>query len=219
MILRKYIDDLKINPLFIGIDDLDKMLDCLSAKVDAFKQDDIVLLSGNAVKYIGIVLSGSVRVIKEHIDGNINILTELKKGDTFAEAFLCAGISVSPVTVQSVTNSEILFIDFMKVNNACTTPCSSHMRLIQNMLSLIAKKSIMLNRKIEIMAGRTIREKLLLFFATQKGMANNTKFTIPYNREELAHYLCVDRSAMSRELCKMRDEGLIRFSKNMFELI
>lgn len=217
--MKNYINDLKINPLFIGIDDLEKMLDCLSARVVAYKQDDIILLSGNTVKDIGIVLSGNVKVIKENIDGNINILSELKKGDIFAEAFLCAGMSISPVTVQAVASSEILFIDFMKVNNACTTPCSSHIRLIQNMLSLIAKKSIMLNQKIEIMAGRTIREKLLLFFNAQKGMVNKKSFTIPYNREELAHYLCVDRSAMSRELCKMRDEGIIRFRKNVFELI
>ena len=100
----------------------------------------------------------------------------------------------------------------MKLSSACPF----HAKLIENMLGLLAKKNLMLNQKIEILSKRTTREKLLCFFDAQRGAAK--RFTIPFNREELAHYLCVDRSAMSNELCKMRDEGLIKFQRNNFEV-
>ncbi len=193
--MKEYINDLKRNPLFQGFEDLEQLLASLSARLVSFTADELILLSGNTVSDVGIVLSGNLKVIKENIDGNINIVSELSNGDIFAEAFLCAEITVSPVTVQAINDCEILFIDYESVHK--------EPKLVSNMLRLIARKSIMLSQKIEIMAGRTIREKLLLFLGTQKGMTNTNKFTIPYNRDELAHYLCVDRSAMSRELCKM----------------
>ncbi len=199
-------------PIFNGFgDELEHKLTTLSAKVKSFKQDDYIFMCGDAVSAIGVVLTGCVRVSKENIDGNINIISELRTSELFAEAFLCAGITVSPVTVQAASDCDILFIPFAKAH--------SDQQLVSNLLFIIARKSMMLSQKIEIMAGRNIREKLLLFLKTQKGMAKTKKFAIPYNREELAHYLCVDRSAMSRELCKMRDEGIIKFRKNEFELI
>lgn len=217
--MEQYIDDLTSNPLFTDIESIEILLKCLSVKTVSYKQEDFIILSGSEVHEMGIILSGHVKVIKENIDGNIVILSELSSGEIFAEAFLCAGITVSPVTVQGSSDCEILFINYNKVNNTCSKHCQHHYKLLQNMLRLIARKSVMLSQKIEIMAGRTIREKLLLYLNAQKGMANSKMFTIPYNREELAHYLCVDRSAMSRELCKMRDEGLISFRKNVFEIL
>ncbi len=107
-------------------------------------------------------------------------------------------------------------MDYKKIITTCACACHFHARLIENMLRLIARKNLILNQKLEIVSKRTTREKLMCFFDTQRGAAK--RFTIPFNREELARYLCVDRSAMSNELCKMRDEGLISFHKNTFEL-
>jgi CRP-like cAMP-binding protein len=166
---------------------------------------------------VGLVLSGGVKIIKEDADGRIALLTELGASDLFGEVFACAGIDHIPVTILASEASEILFIDYKRIITSCTAACPFHAKLIENMLKLIAVKSLMLNRKIEILSKRTTREKLFAFFDTQRGMAK--KFTIPYNREELAHYLSVDRSAMSNELCKMRDEGLIAFQKNTFEIL
>ena len=209
----------KNNPLFHGIaySDFERMLSCLSARTACYKKDEIILLSGDTVSFVGLILSGGIKIIKEDINGSITILAELSVPEMFGEVFACADISHSPVTVQATEDTEILFIDYKKIITSCSAVCPFHARLIENMLKLIAKKNLMLNKKIEILSKRTTREKLMCFFDLQRGTAK--KFSISFNREELAHYLCVDRSAMSNELCKMRDEGLIKFQKNKFEIL
>jgi len=217
--MKNIYETVKDNPLFHGVGpgDFEKMAGCIEAKTKNYPKDDIVLLAGDNVGFVGLVLSGSVRVVKEDIDGNIMILTELTKPDTFGEAFACAGIERSPVTVMAAEESEILFINYKKVIAVCSLTCGFHSKLIENMLSLIARKNLMLNQKIEILSKRTTREKLLALFEIHQN--TEKKFKLPYNREEMAQYLCVDRSAMSNELCKMRDEGILRFHKNVFELL
>ncbi len=217
--MKKIFDVIKCNPLFsgIGYSEFEKMFSCIEARVECYKKSDVILLTGDVVSFVGLILSGRVKVIKEDFDGNSTILTELCASELFGEVFACAGIDHSPVTVETSEDCEVLFINYKKVISTCSSACCFHSRLIENMLRLIAKKNLLLNQKIEILSKRTTREKLLLFFDTQRGMAK--KFTIPYNREEMANYLCVDRSAMSNELCKMRNEGLIQFNRNEFEIM
>ena len=212
-------ETIKNNPLFqeIAYSDFERMLSCLSAKTACYKKDEIILLSGDTVSFVGLILSGGIIIIKEDVNGSITILAELSVPEMFGEVFACADVSHSPVTVQATEETEILFIDYKRIITSCSAVCPFHARLIENMLRLIAKKNLMLNKKIEILSKRTTREKLLCFFDIHRGAAK--KFTISFNREELAHYLCVDRSAMSNELCKMRDEGLIKFQKNKFEML
>ncbi len=219
--MKKYFNIIKNNVLFKGFEsvDLENILRCLSGRVVSYKKNDIIILSGDPVDFVGIVLSGSIKIMKEDIEGNTNILTQLGVNDIFAEAFVYAGVPESPVTVQAEENCEILFVDCRRIIKSCQNACVFHASLIENMISLVAKKNIMLNQKIEIISKRTTREKLLMYFNIQKHTMHSNKFTIPYNREALALYLCVDRSAMSRELCKMRDEGLIKFKKNEFQII
>jgi CRP-like cAMP-binding protein len=217
--LKNIFEVTKNNPLFqkIAYCDFEHLLNCLSAKTACYKKDEVILLSGDTISFVGLILSGAIRIIKEDFNGNITIHTELSVSDLFGEVFACAGIFQSPVTVQAVEDTEILFIDYKKIITSCAAACPFHARLIENMLKLIAKKNLMLNNKIEILSRRTTREKLQCFFDLQRD--NAKEFNIPFNREELAHYLCVDRSAMSNELCKMRDEGLIKFQKNKFEIL
>lgn len=207
------------NPLFSGIefDEFERMLRCLDARAQSYKKEEIILRLGDRISFVGVILTGGVKILKEDVNGNTAILTELGSSEIFGEVFACAEIEHSPVTVQVTEQCEVLLINYRKIITICPSACRFHGRLIENMLRLIAKKTLMLNQKIEILSKRTTREKLLLFFDTQRGNAN--QFTIPYNREEMARYLCVDRSAMSNELGKMRDEGLIRFKKNNFEIL
>jgi len=216
--VKNIFEEIKDNPLFKGIafEDFEKLLKCLSAKTGCYKKGEIILLSGNSIDFVGIILSGHIKIIKEDKDGNIAVLTELSPSELFGEVFACAGIEHSPVTVQASENCKILFIDYKRIVMTCSSACPFHAKLIGNMLKLLARKSLLLNQKNEILSKRTTREKLLLFFDNQRGMTK--KFTIPYDREELANYLCIDRSSMSRELGKMRDEGLISFVKNKFEV-
>jgi len=217
--MRKIFETIKNNPLFFGIafSDFEQIFNCLSLKIACYKKHEIILLTGNSVNFVGLVLSGSVKIINEDINGNITINAELSVPEIFGEVFACADISQSPVTVQASENAEILFINYKRIITSCSVACHFHTKLIENMLKLIAKKTLMLNQKIEILSKRSTREKLMCFFNFTRETAK--KFTIPFNREELANYLCVDRSAMSNELCKMRDEGLIKFQKNQFEII
>ncbi len=216
--MKRIFETVKHNPLFsgVGYGDFEKMFDCLEARVASYSEDDVILLSGDTVTAVGLILSGGAKIIKEDTDGNSTILAELCASELFGEVFACAGVDRSPVTVQATEDAEVLFINYKKIIGTCSSACDFHSRLIQNMLQLIAKKNLMLNQKIEILSKRTTRAKLLCFFDMQRGAAK--KFTVPFNREEMAQYLCVDRSAMSNELCKMRDEGLIRFHKNAFEI-
>ena len=217
--MKKIFEVAKDNQLFqqIAYSDFKPMLDCLSARKSTFKKGDLILLSGDSVSFLGLILSGGIKITKEDMNGNVTILTKLSASELFGEVFACAEISHSPVTVEAIEETEVLFFDYSKIVVSCTNACRFHTRLIKNMLKLLAQKNLLLNQKIEILSKRTTREKLLCFFDFQKGAAN--EFTIPFTREEMASYLCVDRSGMSRELCKMRDEGLIRFNRNLFEIL
>lgn len=216
--MKDFFEVAKHNPLFQGIaySDFEKMLTCLGARTIRYHKDEVILLSGDTISFVGLILQGSVRLIKEDVEGRIAILSEQSVSEVFGEVFACAGISQSPVTILAAEEAEVLFIDYKRIITTCTAACPFHTMLIENMLKLVAVNNLMLSQKIDILSKRTTREKLLQYFEMQRGVAK--KFTIPFNREELAHYLCVDRSAMSNELCKMRNEGLIDFHRNEFEL-
>jgi len=218
--LKKYIDVLKTVSLFEGIEEsmLEPMLACLGSTVGNFKKHDIIFLTESEISSVGIVLSGSVQIVKEDILGNRMILAQFHEGELFGESLACAGLKKSPVTVLAASGCEILFIQFKKIVTVCSSVCNFHTTLIENMLRIIANKNILLNNKIDIIFQKTTREKLLAYFMTQIKKSGSKSFEIPFSRDELADYLCVNRSAMSRELGKMRDEGLLKFNKNKFEL-
>ncbi len=217
----KYFEIIKNNPLFKGIadDNLTEMLRCLLATNSFYQKDSFVVLCGEKITKIGIVLSGKLAVLKDDVNGNRNIIAEISQGEMFGEAFASALEVRSSVSVQATQESEVLLLNFRRIITTCPSACAFHTKLIENMLAILANKILMLNQKLEFVSKRTTREKLLSFFEMQKRNVNSNKFSIPYNREQLADFLFIDRSAMSRELCRMRDEGLIRFNKNNFEIL
>ncbi|MGO0904812.1 Crp/Fnr family transcriptional regulator [Clostridioides difficile] len=218
--LEKHINLLRKISLFEGIkdDELEAMLECLGVIDKTYPKDSIIFSVGNEVTSIGIMLKGNAHIIKEDIEGNRNIVAELLPGDLFGEVFACTRLHKSTVTVVTTSSCEVLFIKFKSVTGICSSTCVFHNRLIENMLQLIAEKNILLHNKIELLSCKTTREKLLLYFSNQIKKTGNYKFTIPFSRNEMADFLCVDRSSMSRELGKMRDEGLLSFNKNRFEI-
>lgn len=219
--MKKYLPILKKCPLFAGIgdSDLETLLDCLSASSASYEKNSFVFRMDDTVTAIGIVLSGRVHVLKEDFWGNRTILNHIEPGGLFAEAFSCAEIPKLPVSVIAVEKSEILLVDYRRIIGTCPSACAFHAGLIQNMIRILAGKNIMLTQKLEYVTRRTTREKLLSYFSAQARQAGGNAFEIPYNRQELADYLSVDRSAMSGELCRMRDDGILRFRKNSFELL
>jgi len=217
--MEKIFEAAKSSLLFQGMasNDFEPMLRCLSARSVRYERDDVILLAGSPVYSVGLVLSGSVKIIKEDANGYSTILAKLTPAEVFGEVFAFAELCRSPVTVQAAEDTELLLIDCNKIITSCSSACHFHARFIKNMLKLLAEKTLMLNQKIEILSKRTTREKLFCLFDQQRGTA--TKFTVPFTREEMATYLCVDRSSLSRELCKMQDEDLIRFKRNVFEIL
>ena len=169
------------------------------------------------MNFVGIVLCGGVNIINEDIDGNKLLLTEIGPGELFGEVFACAGIFHSTVTIVANGDTKVLCFNYDKIITTCHRSCIFHTKLIENMLKILAQKNLMLNQKIEIISKRSLREKLLCYFNYQcKG---SKTFSIPLNREELASYLCADRSAVSNELSKMQKDGVIMYKKNQFELM
>ena len=207
--------------LFEGIakGDLPGMLRCLDARAAAYEAGETVFLAGDAVRGVGIVCSGEVQVLREDIFGNRTIQAQLTQGEIFGETLACARVEVLPVSVVATTPSEILIIDYRRIVTTCTSSCAFHKFLIENMLGILAGKNLMLNRKIEVLSARTTRAKLTAYLSSQAQRTGSARFRIPFDRQELADYLAVDRSAMSTEMGRMRDEGLLRFKRNEFELL
>lgn len=219
--MEKYLDILKNIELFNTMQDQDilKALQCLKGTVKKYNKDDVVLLAGDRTNKLGIVLDGSVIITKDDIMGNRNILTIISKSGMFAESFALSNVQSLPVTVICDSKCEILFLEFSSIIKVCEGNCHFHNTLIRNMLNILASKNILLNNKIEILSSKTTRDKLMTYFNMQVTIKKSNKFQIPFNRESLADFLNVNRSSLSRELSNMQDEGILKFSKNKFEIL
>lgn len=226
--MEEYIGLLKENALFAGIgrEDIGKMLTCLRARKALYREKEAVFLSGERVTHAGIVLEGEVHVVQEDYFGGRSIIAPVRQNQIFGEAFICAGIQELPVSVFAARDSCILLLGRAKLLDVCPDTCAYHQRFIFNLLKATAQKNIQLNRKIECLSKRTTREKLLAYLSGIVREERNVNpvdsrgiFHIPFNRQELADYLCVDRSAMSTELGKLRDEGIIEYHKECFRFI
>lgn len=216
--MEKYLPILRTAALFQKISDTDilAMLNCLSATIKRFQKNQIIFLSGTTVADIGIVLSGSVLLIKEDLYGNITILAEISTGHLFAEAFSCAKKDSLPITIVAAEECEILFIDYKRVVTSCSSACLFHARLIENMLWVLANNNIFLQERIQLISQRSTREKLLAYLYDESQKRGSKIFIIPFDRQQLADYLCVDRSAMSNELSKLQQEGILSYHKSSF---
>ena len=204
----------------MGIEDdhILKMLGCLGAKVESFDKKYTVLAEGKPPKFIGIVLSGSVQVLRVDYYGNRSIISNAMPSQMFGEAFACAEVGALPISVVANEPSEIMLIDCSHILHTCANNCLFHQQMIFNLMKALAQKNIMFHRKIEITSKRTTREKLMTYLMLQAKSAKSNSFDIPFDRQELADYLEVDRSGLSAEISKLRAEGVLESHKKHFEL-
>ncbi len=218
--MKKYVEVLKKCPLFRGIDEADllSLLTCLNAKEKTVQKDEFVMIAGDMPEDIGVVLSGGVHIVQEDYWGNRAILSALQTGGLFAEAFACSDVASLPVSVVARENCDILFVDCKRILTVCSSSCAFHTMLIHNLTKVLAGKNIMLTRKMEHITKKTTREKVLSYLSECAIKAGKNSFDIPFDRQELADYLAVERSALSKTLCSMRDEGVLEFRKNRFSL-
>lgn len=207
-------------PLLNGIpaEELERLLDCLQAVRRSYKKGAVICRMGDAVQSIGLLLHGSVTIESDDVWGGKSILDHIGAGQVFAETYACLPDEPLMVSVAAAEPCEILFLRADRILSPCPAACRCHARLIRNLLTVSAQKNLALSRRIFHTSAKTIRGRLLAYLSFQAIRENSACFSIPFNRQQLADYLSVDRSALSKEMGKMRDEGLISFSKNCFEL-
>ncbi len=207
--------------LFNGLtnEDMERVLSESTLLIAKYNKNDYIYMQGDEVTTIGIVLEGHVDILKDDYNGNSNIIATLKTGSMFAEVFVLAGFKNMPVTVVAGSDCEVIHIDYNKLIKASEKLGSIYTTVSTNLLKIVAQNALKLNKKLQVVSKKTTREKVLEYFYSQPKIKNSNIIVINYNREELANYLCVDRSALSRELSKMQDEGIIKFNKNKFELL
>ena len=219
--MEKYLYILRKCTLFSQIKEekLLALLTCLGATVKTYKKKETILEEGNPARYIGIVLSGRAQMIQLDYYGNRSIVSSAEPAELFAESFACAEVTSVPISIIATEPSEIMLIDCQRIIHSCSNACDFHQQMIYNLLKNVATKNILFHQKIEITAKRSTREKLMAYLTLQAKKAASNSFDIPFDRQELADYLEVERSGLSAEISKLRSEGILLSNRNHFELL
>lgn len=221
MITLEPYDTLQLSPLFNGIEieEIEAMIPCLGVSKLNFSSGDYIIEKGTTLSDIGFLTKGKATIIAPKLLDTFPKSNPILPGDSFGDIFIFAGIPKSPISVMALENSEVYFFNFNRLISSCSNACTFHSKVFSNLIKLISRTSLLKSEKISCLTKRTTRSKISSYLILQKYKTHNNKFKIPLNRNQLAEYLSVDRSAMSRELGKMRREGIINFSKNMFEIL
>lgn len=214
------ITTLRSTPLFTGTsdDEIRAMLKCLDARAVSYEKGACIYRRGDAITALGVVLQGTALVDTEDYWGNRNILNSVGPGQLFGEAFACmpgVACTVNVITAQPCT---VAFLDVQKIVTTCSSACDFHVKLVRNLLTVLARKNLALTQKTEHITKRTTRDKLLSYLSEQSLEEGSSTFDIPFNRQQLADYLSVERSALSSCMGKLQDEGVLVFHKNHFQL-
>ena len=219
--MKKYIPVLKRTKLFSGVgeEDISSLLSCLGARKKEYKKGEYILREGEHIRDIFILVEGKIHIQKDNYWGNRSILSVISVGEMFGEGYAAPESGALLNDVVAVEVSSVIFFDVKRILTTCSSACRFHNMIVQNMFFAISDKNKKLVQKLGHMSGRTTRAKLISYLSEEAKRQGSSTFTVPFNRQQLADYLCVDRSAMSNELCKMRDEGMIKFEKSRFELL
>lgn len=219
--MKKYIPVLKHTQLFAGVgeEEISAMLGCLQAKLCTYKKGEYVFRQGEHPGDISVLVDGSLHIQKDDFWGNRSIITSVGVGEMFGEAYVTPGSDALPNDVVAVSDSSVIFFDVRRILTTCSSACRFHSMVVKNLFFAISDKNRQLMQKLGHMSKRTTREKLISYLSEEANRQNSSTFSIPFNRQQMADFLSVDRSAMSNELSKMRDEGLLEFERNRFTLL
>lgn len=218
--MENYLTLLEQSRIFSGVskEDIRSMLTCLSAEKKTFPRNSYIFHAGGQTECMYLLLSGSTMIVQEDLWGRRNIMAKLAPGEVFAESFAANPGTVLNISAMTESGCEVLLLNTNRILTLCPTACSHHTRLVRNLVSVLAAKNLMFNDKITHMSRRTTKEKLLSYLSAESIRRNSLSFDIPYDRQQLADYLCVERAAMSAELSKLQKEGFLSYKKNHFTL-
>lgn len=195
------------------------MIQCLSVRVRSFKRGETVFWEGERVADVGIVVSGEARSLKFSTAGNAVIIATIHSGGYLGVMLAASRDRISPVTVQAHTDMTAAFVPFERIVGVCDKVCRRHSTVVMNFLDAVAEKALLLHDRNDCLIKSSVRDKVLTFLRRAGKDKDGKAFDVPLDRREMAEYLNVERSALSRELARMRDEGIIEFYKNTFRLI
>lgn len=218
--MNQYISVLKRSKLFAGVDEsnVPAMLNCLQANFKSYKKGEYIFREGDCIHELVILLEGTLHIQKDDYWGNRSIVNIVSSGEMFGEAYIAPDSGTILNDVVTTEDSTVVFLNIGKILTVCPSACHFHSLVIQNLFFTISAKNRSLVQKLGHITKRTTREKLISYLSDEAKRQGSTSFKIPFNRQELADFLSVDRSAMSNELCKLRDEGLITFNRSNFKL-
>ncbi len=219
--MKKYLSLLRTSPFFSGLSDKEilSILHCVTATTITKPEGSYVFRAGDSTEVMGLVLSGSTLIIQEDLWGHRNILSRCTPGDFFGEPYAAKPGSLLNISVVAEKDCEILMLNVKRLLVTCPTACDHHQKLVRNLVSVLANKILIFNDKITHISKRTTREKLLSYLSSESIKHSSLSFDIPFDRQQLADFLCVERAAMSVELSKLQKEGVLKTNRNHFELL
>lgn len=219
--MQKYLPILRGCPFFNGMrdDEILSILHCVQASTTTRPRGSYILRAGDTTEVMGLVLSGSVLILQEDLWGHRNILSKCTVGDFFGEPYAATSGTVLNVNAVAEDDCTLLFLNVKRLLTSCPTACDHHQKLIRNLVSVLANRLLVFNDKITHVSKRSTREKLLSYLSSESVRQASLSFDIPFDRQQLADYLCVDRAAMSVELSKLQKEGILKTKRRHFELI
>jgi len=218
---QKYLDVLLQCRLFHNLekDELDAMLVCMDIRIRHYGRNELANIAGDPFEGVGVMLTGQAAVVKESNAGDRMILSILKPGDLFGEMAAFSGNGKWPATIVAQMESDILYVPPDKLVGQCANACMGHRKLILNMLGILSGKALMLSRKLEYLSIRSMRARIASFLLEQYRVNGRNTFLLPMNRNELADFLNVTRPSLSREMGRMRDEGMLDYHRSSIRIL
>ena len=206
--------------LFQGIreHEIEAMLTCLSAEERTYGKNAYIYRAGDVTGRLGVVMEGAVNIIKDDVWGNRKIIENIGRGQIFGETYACLKGEPLMVDVQASERSRILFMDVNRILTTCSSSCDFHNRLIRSLMYVLAGKNLMLTKKMDIITPKSLRERVMVYLSQESVKQGSRTITVPFNRQQMADYLSVDRSALSAELSRMQRDGVISYEKNRFTI-
>ena len=203
----------------LGEDGFARICECMHAKELHLRNKETFIVESDPPNRIGIVVTGAVRLTRQRLDGGRNVLETIQPNDTFGTTYVFRDASTMGISMSAVGDTTVILLEIEKITQPCHKVCAAHLQFVKNLLTVMSQKTFSLKQKLRILSQRTIRARLMLFLQIRAKRAKSNEFEIPFDRQALADFLCVDRSALSAELSKLRKERKVESVKNRFKLL